>query len=161
MDEQSEGQDLLFTETFPTKSGLGKFTPAEYLPPAEQTDDNYPFILTTGRLLEHWHTGSMTRRSEVLDSIEPVAEVHINPEKLRKIGGHAGTQLKISTRRGTITLAARLDPGLPDGMIFIPFCFEEAAANLLTNSALDPFGKIPELKFSAADVKVAKKDSRN
>ena len=161
MDEQSEGQDLLFTETFPTKSGLGKFTPAEYLPPAEQPDDNYPFILSTGRLLEHWHTGSMTRRSEVLDTIEPVAEIHINPENLRKIGGHAGTQLKISTRRGTITLAARLDPGLPYEMIFIPFCFEEAAANLLTNSALDPFGKIPELKFSAADVKVAKKDSRN
>ena len=154
-DEFSDGQDLLFSDSFPTKSGLGKFTPAEFLPPAEEPDDDFPFILSTGRLLEHWHTGSMTRRSTVLDTIEPTAEIHINPENLRNIGGHAGTPLHISTRRGSITLAARLDPGLPEGMVFIPFCFEEASANLLTNSALDPFGKIPELKFSAAKIKVA------
>ena len=97
----------------------------------------------------------MTRRSVVLDEIEPVAEIHINPENLRSIGGFAGTQLQISTRRGVITLAARLDPGLPDGMVFIPFCFDEAPANMLTNSALDPFGKIPELKFSAANIRIA------
>ena len=97
----------------------------------------------------------MTRRSAVLDAIEPTAEIHINPENLRNLGGHAGTPMHISTRRGSITLAARLDPGLPEGMVFIPFCFEEASANLLTNSALDPFGKIPELKFSAAKIKVA------
>ena len=155
IDEHSDGQDLLFTESFPTKSGLGKFTPAEYTPPAEEPDDEYPFVLSTGRLLEHWHTGSMTRRSVVLDEIEPVAEIHINPKNLRSLGGFAGTQLQISTRRGVITLAARLDPGLPDGMVFIPFCFDEAPANMLTNSALDPFGKIPELKFSAANIKIA------
>ena len=158
IDEYSAGQDLLFTESFPTQSGLGKLTPAKYLPPAEEPDEDYPFILSTGRLLEHWHTGSMTRRSKVLDSIEPVAEIHINPENLRTIGGYAGSKLLVSTRRGTITLAARLDPGLPDGMVFIPFCFEEAPANMLTNSALDPFGKIPELKFAAADIKIAQKD---
>ncbi len=155
VDEKSEGQDLLFSESFPTKSGLGKFTPAEFIPPAEEPDNDYPFILSTGRLLEHWHTGSMTRRSLVLDTIEPSAEIHINPENLRRLGGLAGTPLNVTTRRGSVTLSARLDPGLPDGMVFIPFCFEEAPANILTNSALDPFGKIPELKFSAANIKVA------
>ncbi len=154
-DERSEGQDLLFSESFPTKSGLGKFTPAEFVPPAEEPDEVYPFVLSTGRLLEHWHTGSMTRRSHVLDTIEPAAEIHINPENLRQIGGLAGTPLNVTTRRGSITLAARLDPGLPEGMVFIPFCFEEASANILTNSALDPFGKIPELKFSAAKIEIA------
>ncbi len=97
----------------------------------------------------------MTRRSEVLDAIEPVAEIHINPEDLRAIGGHAGSQLTISTRRGTVKLAARLDPSLPDGMIFLPFCFQEAPANILTNAALDPVGKIPELKFSAASIELS------
>ncbi len=154
-DEFSEGQDILFGNGFPTKSGLAKFTPAEFLAPAELPDKDYPFILSTGRLLEHWHTGSMTRRSEVLDAIEPVAEIHINPEDLRAIGGHAGSQLTISTRRGTVKLAARLDPSLPDGMIFLPFCFQEAPANILTNAALDPVGKIPELKFSAASIELS------
>ena len=154
-DENSEGQDVIFGDGFPTASGRGKMTPADVLPPDELPDDEYPIVLSTGRLLEHWHTGSMTRRSEALDAIEPEPEVHISPDDLAAMQATPGQMMRVTTRRGDINLAARVDPNLPKGMIFIPFCFTEAPANMLTNPALDPFGKIPELKFSAARVEIA------
>jgi formate dehydrogenase major subunit len=154
-DETSVGQDVIFGDGFPTASGRGKMTPAEILPPDELPDDEFPIVLSTGRLLEHWHTGSMTRRSEALDAIEPEPEVHISPDDLTALQASPGQMMRIITRRGDINLAARVDPALPKGMIFIPFCFTEAPANMLTNPALDPFGKIPELKFAAARVEIA------
>ena len=149
-DERSDGQDVIFADSFPTASGRGRLTPAEILPPDEVPDEAYPLVMSTGRLLEHWHTGSMTRRASVLDALEPVAEVHVSPADLEALQISAGQQVRVETRRGQIELAARVDPKLPKGMIFVPFCFTEAPANQLTNPALDPFGKIPELKFSAA-----------
>ena len=113
-------------------------------------DAEYPLVLTTGRLLEHWHTGAMTRRASVLDTLEPTPHVHISPGDLVKSRIEPGDMVRVATRRGQIELAARSDGDVPDGMVFIPFCYVEAPANMLTNPALDPFGKIPELKFSAA-----------
>ena len=151
-DETKAGREVIFGDRFPTKSGRGKFVPAEIIPPDEQPDGNYPFVLTTGRLLEHWHTGAMTRRAGVLDALEPEAVAHLAPSDLRMLHIAAGGRLKVATRRGEIELIARADPWVPAGMVFIPFCFAEAAANLLTNPALDPFGKIPEFKYCAARV---------
>ena len=154
-DETSPGREVIFGEGFPTESGRGRMTPAEVLPPAETPDAEFPIVLTTGRLLEHWHTGSMTRRSSVLDAIEPEPEVHMAPETLQGLQVEPGALVRVVTRRGEIELAARVDPKLPSGLIFVPFCFYEAPANYLTNPALDPYGKIPELKFSAARIEVA------
>jgi formate dehydrogenase major subunit len=153
-DEESEGQDVIFGDAFPTASGRGRMTPADILPPNETPDTEFPIVLTTGRLLEHWHTGSMTRRASVLDALEPEPEVHMAPETLEGLQVKAGDLVRVVTRRGEIELAARVDPKLPSGMIFVPFCFYEAPANYLTNPALDPFGKIPELKFAAARIEV-------
>ena len=155
-DETSLGQDIIFSDSFPTESGRGRMTPAEILPPDELPDARYPLVMSTGRLLEHWHTGSMTRRASVLDALEPEAEVHISPYDLKELQITPGQQVRIETRRGEIELAARIDPKLPKGMIFVPFCFTEAPANQLTNPALDPFGKIPELKFAAARLSAAR-----
>ena len=151
-DEHSVGHDIIFADGFPTPSGKGRMTPASILPPDEMPDDDYPLILSTGRLLEHWHTGSMTRRSKALDQIEPVAEIHVSRQDIESYQLEAGKMVKIETRRGEIEVAVRIDPNLPKGMLFMPFCFSEAPANMLTNPALDPFGKIPELKFSAARI---------
>lgn len=151
-DETSAGQDIIFADGFPTASGRGRMTPASLLPPDEQPDDAFPLILSTGRLLEHWHTGSMTRRSDALDAIEPTAEIHLSPEDMQNNQLNGGEMIIVETRRGEIEVAVRLDPNLPQGMMFMPFCFHEAPANMLTNPALDPYGKIPELKFSAARI---------
>ena len=153
-DENSAGREVIFGDGFPTESGRGRMTPAEVLPPDETPDAEFPIVLTTGRLLEHWHTGSMTRRSSVLDALEPEPEVHMAPETLQGLQVEPGTLVRVVTRRGEIELAARIDPKLPSGLIFVPFCFYEAPANYLTNPALDPYGKIPELKFSAARIEV-------
>ena len=153
--EDEPGREVIFGDGFPTASGRGKLVPTDLLPPDESPDDAYPMVLTTGRLLEHWHTGSMTRRSSVLDAIEPSAAVHIAPSALRRLGASPGDLLRVITRRGEIELSARVDRDVPDGLLFIPFCYVEAAANLLTNAALDPFGKIPEFKFCAARVEKA------
>ena len=118
-------------------------------PPAEVPDAEYPMILTTGRQLEHWHTGSMTRRSSVLDAVEPEANCSLHPSTLRKLGVEAGGMVRLTTRRGSIELMAREDRAVSPDMVFVPFAFVEAAANLLTNPVLDPFGKIPEFKFCA------------
>ncbi len=144
------GNDIVFTDGFPTASKKAKLVPAKLISPDEVPDDEYPLILTTGRQLEHWHTGSMTRRSDVLDQIEPEAVAAISPVALHKLNIAAGDKVRISTRRGVIELKARADGAVPEGVVFIPFCYAEAAANTLTNSALDPVGKIPEFKFCAA-----------
>ena len=149
------GNDIVFSDGFPTQSGKGKLVPANLISPDELPDDEYPLVLTTGRQLEHWHTGTMTRRSQVLDQIEPEAIASLSPELLRKMNVKAGEKVRVSTRRGVIELKARADTAIPDGMVFIPFCYAEAAANTLTNSALDPVGKIPEFKFCAARVEAA------
>lgn len=151
--EDDPGERVVFTEQFPTATGRGRFVPASIIPAAEQPDAEYPFVLITGRQLEHWHTGSMTRRTEVLDTIEPAPVASLHPDDLRALGVAPGATIRVASRRGDITLAARADDGTPRGAIFIPFCFYEAAANLLTNPALDPFGKIPEFKYCAVRVR--------
>jgi formate dehydrogenase major subunit len=150
--EGDPGQRVVFTETFPTASGKGRFVPANIIPAAEQPDADYPFVLITGRQLEHWHTGSMTRRTAVLDTIEPAPVASVNPADLAALGVAAGGAITVASRRGSVTLAARADAGTPRGAVFIPFCYYEAAANLLTNPVLDPFGKIPEFKYCAIQV---------
>ena len=149
------GRPIIFGDGYPTPSGRGRFAPAGIVPPDERPDDDYPMILTTGRVLEHWHTGAITRRASVLDAIEPEAVCHMAPRDLRDLGAEGGDRVRVSTRRGTIELAARADPDVPPGTVFVPFAFVEAAANLLTNPALDPFGKIPEFKYCAAKVEKA------
>ena len=143
------GQAVVFGDGFPRRAGRAKFTPARVTPPAEVPDERYPMILTTGRQLEHWHTGSMTRRSVVLDAVEPEANASLHPKTLRKLGVEPGGMVRLTTRRGTLTVMARADRAVAEDMVFLPFAFVEAAANILTNPALDPFGKIPEFKFSA------------
>ena len=151
------GQDVVFEDGYPTPSGRGKFVPAAIIPPDEQPDAAYPMVLTTGRQLEHWHTGAISRRATLLDQIEPEAVACLCPLDLRKLGIAPGEMIRVETRRGAIELKARIDSAVPEGVLFIPFCFAEAAANMLTNPALDPFGKIPEYKFCAA--RVARIDS--
>jgi formate dehydrogenase major subunit len=150
--EDDPGQSVVFTENFPTKDGRGKFVPADIIPADERPDAEYPFVLITGRQLEHWHTGSMTRRASVLDAIEPQAVVSVHPLDLAKIGAKPGDVVTVASRRGEIALTARADDGTPRDTIFIPFAYYEAAANLLTNPALDPFGKIAELKYCAVKI---------
>jgi formate dehydrogenase major subunit len=153
------GNEIIFSAGYPTKSGRGKIVPANVLPPDEVPDETFPYVLSTGRVLEHWHTGAMTRRSSVLDDLEPEAMAFMAPRELKKLGVPPGGMLRVSTRRGVIELKARADSDVPLGMIFIPFCYAEAAANLLTNPALDPFGKIPEFKFCAAQVEAVTADA--
>ncbi|MBP2297359.1 formate dehydrogenase subunit alpha [Azospirillum picis] len=143
------GHDIVFGNGFPTKSGRGRIVPATPINPAEMPDADYPLVLTTGRQLEHWHTGSMTRRSSVLDAVEPEAVAYVSPQDLTRAGLGAGDCMQVSSRRGTIRLKARVDDRMPVGLVFIPFAYAEAAANLLTNPQLDPFGKIPEFKYCA------------
>jgi formate dehydrogenase major subunit len=153
--EDQPGHEVIFGEGFPTPSGRGKLVPADVLPPDELPDEAYPLVLSTGRLLEHWHTGAMTRRAAVLDDLEPEAVALLSPRELDRLGVAPGGRVRVSTRRGTVELIARSDRDVPPGLVFIPFCYAEAAANLLTNPALDPFGKIPEFKFCAARVEPA------
>ncbi len=146
------GHEIIFYAGFPTKSGRGRIVPANVLPPDEVPDDEYPMVLSTGRVLEHWHTGSMTRRSGVLDAIEPEAVAFMSPKDLWGARLSPGDLIQIETRRGAVEVKVRSDRDVPQGMVFMPFCYAEAAANLLTNPALDPVGLIPEFKFCAARV---------
>jgi len=148
--DDDPGEAVVFGDGFPTASGRGRLVPATVTPPAEQPDDDYPVVLTTGRALEHWHTGAMTRRSAILDAIEPEAVANLAPIEIERLGIRPGDPIRVSTRRGSIELKARVDLAVPPGMVFIPFCYAEAPANMLTNPQLDPFGKIPEFKFCAA-----------
>lgn len=149
------GQPIVFRDAFPTASGRARLVPARFAPADELPDDDYPFVLITGRQLEHWHTGAMTRRARVLDATEPTATASLHADDLAALGVAPGEPLRISSRRGSITLAARRDDGMTRGSVFIPFAYAEAAANLLTNPAIDPFGKIPEFKFCAVRVEAA------
>jgi formate dehydrogenase major subunit len=146
------GNEIVFYAGFPTESGRGKIVPANIVPPDEVPDTQYPMVLSTGRVLEHWHTGSMTRRADVLDALEPEAVAFMTPREIYRLGLEPGDMLRIETRRGAVEIKIRADRDVPEGMVFMPFCYAEAAANLLTNPALDPMGKIPEFKFCAARV---------
>jgi formate dehydrogenase major subunit len=146
------GRAIVFDESFPTPTGKARLVPAAYRPSAETADAEWPFTLTTGRQLEHWHTGAMTRRSAVLGALEPEATASLHPLALRRLGVSAGDMITVETRRGAITLKARADEACQPDMVFIPFAYVEAAANLLTDPALDPDGKIPEFKVAAARV---------
>ena len=146
------GNDIIFTDGFPTANGRAKLVPASLTPPAELPNEEFPMILTTGRMLEHWHTGAMTRRSTTLDLLEPEPVASMNPFQLGQFGCGPGDTVRVASRRGNITIKVRADQDVPDGMVFIPFCFHEAAANILTNPQLDPVGKIPEFKFCAVSV---------
>jgi formate dehydrogenase major subunit len=150
--EGEPGQPIVFVERFPTASGRGQFVPADLIPAAERPDADYPMVLITGRQLEHWHTGAMTRRAAALDALEPEPVASLHPLDLEDVGVAPGDILTISSRRGSISLYARADDGMPRGSAFVPFCYYEAAANLLTNPVLDPFGKIPEFKYCAVKV---------
>jgi formate dehydrogenase major subunit len=150
--EGDPGVPVVFTETFPTPTGKARFVPADIIPADERPDAEYPMVLITGRQLEHWHTGSMTRRSGVLDSIEPDPVASLHPLDMASLGAKPGDLVTIASRRGKVTLYARSDATSPHGAVFVPFCFYEAAINKLTNSALDPFGKIPEFKYCAVRV---------
>jgi formate dehydrogenase major subunit len=152
MVEGDPGDPVVFTETFPRDSGRARFVPADIIPADERPDTAYPMVLITGRQLEHWHTGSMTRRTAVLDAIEPDPVALVHPLDLAGMGGKPGDVITIESRRGQVTLYARADDSSPRGAIFVPFCYYEAAINKLTNAALDPFGKIPEFKYCAIRV---------
>ncbi|QMU58340.1 MAG: formate dehydrogenase subunit alpha [Boseongicola sp.] len=150
------GQPIVFGDGFPRPEGRAKFTPASVIAPDETPDAEYPMILTTGRQLEHWHTGSMTRRSKVLDAVEPEANCSLHPGTLRQLGVEPGEMVELTTRRGSIQLMARADRAIAPDMVFVPFTYVEAAANILTNPAIDPYGKIPEFKFAAVRIEKAK-----
>jgi formate dehydrogenase major subunit len=122
------------------------------VPPDERPDRKYPFVLSTGRQLEHWHTGAMTRRASSLDALEPEPTAQMNMADIARFGLQPGDMVRVTTRRGSIEIKLRADGAVPQGMVFIPFAYVEAAANILTNPKLDPFGKIPEFKYCAARV---------
>ncbi len=147
--EGDPGQSVVFVENFPRESGRGRFVPADIIPANERPDAQYPMVLITGRQLEHWHTGSMTRRTAVLDAIEPDPVALVHPLDLADLNVQPGAIITIQSRRGAVSLYARADESSPRGCLFVPFCFYEAAINKLTNPALDPFAKIPEFKYCA------------
>jgi len=149
------GSPIVFDQGFPTADGRARLVPVSLAPPAETPDADYPFVLITGRQLEHWHTGSMTRRASMLDAIEPEATASLCGADLARLGLKPGEQAKVASRRGEVRLAVRQDDGTAPGSVFIPFAYVESAANLLTNAALDPFGKIPEFKYCAVSVERA------
>jgi len=149
------GEEIVFGDRFPTPDGRARLVPAGLSDPAELPDAEYPFVLTTGRQLEHWHTGTMTRRADVLDALEPAPSVGLAPAALRRLGLSPGDRVRVTTRRGAIVLPVRVDAGLPDGLAFMPFAYREAAANILTHPALDPIGTIPGFKHCAARIERA------
>ncbi len=153
VNEGDPGDPVVFTESFPRAGGKARFVPADIIPAAERPDAEYPLVLITGRQLEHWHTGSMTRRAAVLDAIEPDPTALIHPLDLAAVGAAPGDVITIESRRGTVALYARPDDGTPRGAVFVPFCYYEAAINKLTHAALDPFAKIPEFKYCAVRVR--------
>ena len=154
-DDNHPGTPFLFPETFPR--GRGKFYDLEYIPSVEMPDEEYPFILTTGRLLEHWHGGTLTRHSK-LDDLYPQARIEINPADGARLKIEDGQTVRVSSRRGTVVLRAWLTQRTTVGVVFIPMHFAEAAANLLTIDALDPLAKIPEYKACAVSVVSAGKE---
>ena len=154
LNEGDPGEPIIFKDgVFPITGGKGRFVPAEYIKAAEMPDPDFPYVFITGRQLEHWHTGTMTRHSRVLDTLEPGPCIMINPKDMAKFKIKTGDMLVIESRRGKIAAATRADEHMLEGVVMMPFTFSEAAANLITTEALDPFGKIPEFKFCAVSLK--------
>ena len=153
--EADPGERVVFTQHFPTASGRARFVPADIVPADERPDAAYPLVLITGRQLEHWHTGSMTRRTRVLDSLEPEPVAMLHPLELQRLGIAPGAAMTVLSRRGQVTLYARADDGVPMGAVFVALCWAEAVINLLTNPALDPVAKIAEFKYCAVRVEAA------
>jgi len=153
LSEDDPGQPTVFIDRFATADGRVRLVPADIIPADERPDAEYPFVLITGRQLEHWHTGSMTRRATVLDALEPMATASMNGADLQAMGLEPGDVITVQSRRGEVSIHIRRDDGTPNGAVFIPFAYYEAAANLMTNAALDPFGKIPEFKYCAVRVR--------
>ena len=147
------GAPTVFIDRFDTEDGRVQLVPADIIPANERPDADFPFVLITGRQLEHWHTGSMTRRASVLDAIEPMATASLCGADLLRLGVQPGEVITVQSRRGEVAIHVRRDDGTPPGAVFIPFAYYEAAANLMTNAALDPFGKIPEFKYCAVAVR--------
>jgi formate dehydrogenase major subunit len=152
LSEDDPGSPIEFMDHFATDDGRVHLVPADIIPANERPDSDYPFVLITGRQLEHWHTGSMTRRAAVLDAIEPLATASMCGADMQRLGVEAGDVITIASRRGHVTLRVRRDDGTPAGAVFVPFAYYEAAANMMTNPALDPFGKIPEFKYCAVAI---------
>ncbi|MEP7138554.1 MAG: formate dehydrogenase subunit alpha [Caldimonas sp.] len=152
LSEDDPGRPIVFDDSFPTSDGRVRLVPVDIIPADERPDAAFPFVLITGRQLEHWHTGSMTRRARVLDALEPMATASMNGLDLAEMGLEPGAVVTLRSRRGEVALHVRRDDGTPRGAVFVPFAYFEAAANLLTNAALDPFGKIPEFKYCAIQV---------
>jgi len=150
---EDPGAPTVFIDRFDTTDGRVNLVPADIIPANERPDAEFPFVLITGRQLEHWHTGSMTRRAVVLDAIEPMATASMCGEDLAAMGLEAGDVVTVQSRRGEVAIHVRRDDGTPRGAVFIPFAYYEAAANLMTNAALDPFGKIPEFKYCAVAIR--------
>ncbi|HEX68018.1 MAG TPA: formate dehydrogenase subunit alpha [bacterium] len=144
------GTPYLHKEKF--SRGKGKFSVIEYLPPAELPDDNFPFILTTGRILFHFHTRTLTSKSYLLEREAPECFVEINKDDAKRLKLREGEKVKVSTRRGAIIVRAKITERIKEGVIFIPFHYSDAPANLLTGDALDPVAYIPEFKVSAARI---------
>ncbi len=149
---EDPGQPTVFIDTFPTANGRVQLVPADIIPADERPDAQFPFVLITGRQLEHWHTGSMTRRASVLDALEPIATASLCGADMTAIGLNAGDVITVKSRRGEVAIHIRRDDGTPRGAVFIPFAYYEAAANMMTNAALDPVGKIPEFKYCAVAI---------
>jgi predicted molibdopterin-dependent oxidoreductase YjgC len=132
--------------------GLGKFMPSDHIPPAELPDDEYPILLSTGRVLYHWHGGEMTRRAKGLMEVYSEALIEINPDDAAQLGLNGKKRVRVSSRRGTIEAEAWITDRVPPGMVYANFHFPEASANELTIAALDPVSKIPEYKVCAVKV---------
>jgi formate dehydrogenase major subunit len=153
LSEDDPGASTVFLDHFDTHDGRVHLVPADIIPANERPDADYPFVLITGRQLEHWHTGSMTRRASVLDALEPMATASLGGADLQALGLAPGDVITVQSRRGQVAIHVRRDDGTPQGAVFMPFAYYEAAANLLTNAALDPFGKIPEFKYCAVAIR--------
>jgi predicted molibdopterin-dependent oxidoreductase YjgC len=151
-DAESPGTPFLFDAAFPTADGRGTLVPVEYLPPSELPDEEYPYMMNTGRQLYHWHTGTMTRRAKGLDSREPVPTIELSPADAMALGVRDGDQVRVTSRRNSMLIGVRISERVRHRQVFVPFHFREAAANLLTNPALDPYAKIPEFKVCAVRV---------
>ncbi len=161
LDENKPGDSVVFTKTFDTSDGKVNLVPTKPVPPDEVPDLDFPFVLITGRQLEHWHTGSMTRRATVLDAIEPSPTFQMCANDLQKHNLFPGQLCKLSSRRGSVIASIRQDDSTPQGSIFMGFAYREAAANLLTNSAIDPVAKIPEFKYCAVKIEPLVKNINN
>jgi len=155
LDHTHRGTPFLFAREFPTHDGRGVMVPVDYLPPAELPDELYPFFLNTGRQMYHWHSGTMTRRSTVLDARESTPTIELNPDDAARLGVQDGDDVLVTSRRAQIRLAARVSQRVAHHMVFVPMHYREACVNLLTNPALDPYAHIPEFKVCAVRVEKA------